>query len=47
MPHQPGTRRYLNGTDADKLYDVAEDLQQPVTLSMGACGEVGAPFLDG
>lgn len=36
--------RYQNGTKTDQLYDVAGDLQQPVTLAMGACGEVTVNF---
>jgi hypothetical protein len=33
--------RYQNGTKTDQLYEVAADLEQPTTLAMGACGEVG------
>ena len=36
-------RRYLNGTKADELFALAEDLGQKVWVDMGACGwqEVG------
>ncbi len=35
--------RYLNGTKADELFALAEDLGQKVWLDMGSCGwqEVG------